>query len=77
MFLGLSILQLISVFGINCYECQKDDFLCSPGLLGKKVPCKADVTHCIKTWTGKLMALVHINMEVKSYIKTFRYTIMA
>jgi len=39
------------VFGINCYECQKDDFLCSPGLLGQKVPCKPEVTHCIKTWT--------------------------
>jgi hypothetical protein len=67
-FLGLIILQLILVFGISCYKCMQDDFLCLPGRLGEKEECKPDVTHCIKTWTGKFVALEQINLSKQNII---------
>ena len=35
-----------------------EENLCSPGLLGEKVDCKPDVTHCLKTWTGKSSEMI-------------------
>ena len=54
--------KLFLVFGLHCYKCEGEDNLCMPGLLGKKVECKHDVTHCIKTWTGRLIIVAQINV---------------
>ena len=35
-----------------------EDNLCLPGRLGEKVDCKHDVTHCLKTWTGKTVVFI-------------------
>ena len=45
---------------IQCYICHHDeeDHLCQPGILGEKVTCKPEVTHCIKTWTGKSLLII-------------------
>ena len=53
-------LKLILAIALECYECTGEDHLCSPGLLGKKSICKPDVTHCLKTWTGKCPILLVI-----------------
>ena len=46
-----------------------EDNLCSPGRLGEKVDCKPDVTHCLKTWTGRLRNMIWlINSEFSKII---------
>ena len=62
-------LKLISAIALECYECTGEDHLCSPGLLGKKSICKPDVTHCLKTWTGKchiLLLKTNVSEEIQS-----------
>ena len=61
-------LKLISAIALECYECTGEDHLCSPGLLGKKSICKPDVTHCLKTWTGKCRILLLKQVHSKEIV---------
>ena len=59
-----TLIFIITVLGLSCYKCMGEDNLCSPGRLGEKVDCKPDVTHCLKTWTGRLRNMIWlINSE--------------
>ena len=55
-----------------------EENLCSPGLLGEKVDCKPDVTHCLKTWTGKSSEMIKnivriLHYMIFGYLNIFTY----